>query len=271
MEQKPIILITSLRESSPKGSSFSSVAADSTYLNVLFANGAIPLVVPLGLQKDDLLQIADKAQGFLIPGGIDIYPKRYGVAEIHKKSGGLSFEKTDTLSNKENSSGFSNERDELEISLAHIFIEKKKPILGICRGSQIINVAMGGTLYQDIQSETHTAFHHEYDGKTPLEEYFTRDAHDVIFSENTLLTSIFPEQKGVINSLHHQAIKDVGSGLHVAARSTDGIIEAIESEDMTSQWILGVQWHPEMIIEKHPENKLLFEKFIEAAKNTFSF
>jgi len=270
MEQKPIILVTSFREPSPKGSSFSSVASDMTYLNALSSNGAIPLVVPLGLEKDALIQLADTAQGLLIPGGIDIYPKRYGASDIHEKSGGLSFEKTDMLANEENSSGFSNERDELEISLVRIFIEKKKPILGICRGSQVINVATGGTLYQDIQDETPADLRHEYDGKTSLGEYFSRDAHDVVFSENTMLSSVFPNQKSTVNSLHHQAIKDLGTGLHVAARATDGMIEAIESENMATHWIAGVQWHPEMLVEKHPENKIIFEKFIEAAKNNLS-
>lgn len=266
MEPKPIILVTSLREFSPKGNSFSSVAADSYYINALLLSGAVPLIVPLGLKKSELEKLAELAQGLLIPGGIDIHPKRYGVSEIHKRSGGLAFEKTDTPAGDEERSGFSDERDELEISLAKIFIEKKKPVFGICRGAQIINVATGGTLCQDIQSEMPSALHHEYDGETSLDGYFSKDIHGIVFSENTLLASVFTDPKNTINSLHHQAIKKVGSGLRIAALATDGVAEAIESEDMASQWILGVQWHPETIMEKHPENKLLFKKFIEATK-----
>ncbi|MCX6735533.1 MAG: gamma-glutamyl-gamma-aminobutyrate hydrolase family protein [Candidatus Parcubacteria bacterium] len=249
MEQKPIILITSLRIPSPKGGSFSTVSVDASYLDVLKACRAVPLVVPLGLSRDELELLADKTQGLFIPGGVDINPKRYDAVAIH-----------------ESVSDISEERDELEIMLAQIFIEKRKPIFGVCRGSQIINVAMGGTLYQDIQSEIQTDIHHEYNKEISLAEYFPKEIHEVIIAENTALASFLPLSKITVNSLHHQAVKDIAPGLLVCARAEDGVAEAIESEDMVSRWILGVQWHPEMLIVQHPENKILFEKFIEAAR-----
>ncbi|MCX6738959.1 MAG: gamma-glutamyl-gamma-aminobutyrate hydrolase family protein [Candidatus Parcubacteria bacterium] len=249
MKQKPIILIPSLRVPSLKGDSFSSVAVDASYLDILHSCGAITLIVPLGLSKDELTLLADTAQGLFIPGGVDINPKLYSTDEIH-----------------ESSVDFSDERDELEITLAQIFIEKRKPIFGVCRGAQIINVSMCGTLHQDIQSEIQTAIHHEYDKQISLAEYFPKEIHEVIIAEKTALSSFLSLSKITVNSLHHQAIKDVAVGLRVSARAEDGVVEAVESEEMTAQWILGVQWHPEMLIEKHPENKILFEKFIAVAR-----
>ncbi len=249
MEQKPIIFITSLRIPSPKGGSFSTVSVDASYLDVLSTCGATPLIVPLGLSQNELESLADKAQGLFIPGGADINPKQYGASNAHESIVDIS-----------------DERDELELSLAKIFIEKRKPIFGVCRGAQIINVAMGGTLHQDIQSEVETEIHHEYDKQVSLAEYFPKEIHRVIISENTALASFLPLSRITVNSLHHQAVKDIGAGLRICARAEDGIAEAIESEDMDTRWILGVQWHPEMLTEKHPENKILFEKFIEAAR-----
>jgi putative glutamine amidotransferase len=249
MEQKPIILVTSLREPSSKGGDLSVFAVCAPYLNALCAHGAIPLGVPLCLQKNEFEQLSDMAQGLFIPGGDDLHPKHYGATEIHEKTGECS-----------------EERDELELSLIRVFIEKKKPIFGVCRGAQVINVAMGGTLYQDIESEVETDISHKRDENISMSEYFLKEVHDVIFVKNTSLSSFFPIKKIMVNSLHHQAIKDVAPGLRVNAYAADQVIEAVESEDMSAQWILGVQWHPEMLIEKHPENKILFEKFIEAAR-----
>ncbi|MFA5831440.1 MAG: gamma-glutamyl-gamma-aminobutyrate hydrolase family protein [Candidatus Paceibacterota bacterium] len=249
MKQKPIILVTSLHKFSEKGEGLLPMAVDPAYLNALYSCGAIPLIVPHGLKENELMKLADMAQGLLIPGGDDIHPKRYRVSEIHEKSAGIS-----------------EERDELEITFAGIFIEKKKPIFGICRGEQIINVAMGGTLYQDIPSEMQTDIHHEYDNQTPKPDRYAAETHDVVFLEKTALASFFPVKKISVNSLHHQAVKDIAPGLRIAAVAPDGVIEAIESEDMLSRWILGVQWHPERTLEKCPENKIIFKKFIERAQ-----
>jgi putative glutamine amidotransferase len=254
MKQKPIILITSLYKGSGKGEGSSSMSADPAYLNALCSCGAIPLIVPHGLKKNDLVRLAGMAQGLFIPGGDDIHPKHYHSLEIHEKTAGIS-----------------EERDDMEITLAGIFIEKKKPIFGVCRGEQIINVAMGGTLYQDIPSEIQTDIHHEYDNQTPKSDRYAAEIHDVVFLEKTALASFFSVKKISVNSLHHQAVKNIASGLRIGAIAPDGVIEAIESEDMHSRWILGIQWHPERMMEKRLENKILFEKFIERAQKTASF
>lgn len=247
-KQKPIILTTSFADEDYDRRDFECISVKRPYVECLHASGAIPLIVPFQNETENLKTLARMADGLLLPGGDDVHPERYGEKGIHESSG-----------------PFSHERDEMEIELAKLFISCGKPVFGICRGAQILNVALGGTLYQDIGSELETSIRHEYNESVSKLERYTQDVHDVRLLGNTVLASFFECGKITTNSLHHQAVKDVAPLLCVSAIGEDGVIEAIESKDMNSRWILGVQWHPETITEKHPEQAVLFQKFIMAA------
>lgn len=249
MKHKPIILTTSFTDDDFEKEDFGYLSVKRPYIECILASGAIPLIIPFQNEKENLLQIAEMADGLLLPGGEDIHPRHYGAEDVHKNSG-----------------PFSRERDEMEIVLAEFFIAAGKPIFGICRGAQILNVALGGTLYQDIESECNTSIRHEYDESVPKLERYTKDVHEVHLLEDTALGSFFTSEKIITNSLHHQAVRRVAETLRVNAIAEDGIIEGIESKDMNVNWILGVQWHPETILKQHPEQAVLFERFVEATE-----
>jgi putative glutamine amidotransferase len=246
--KKPIILLPSFREASAKGGQLTRVAVEASYLSPLLSLDAVPLIVPLGATKDEIEELSGIADGLLIPGGGDIIPARYGE-KIHETT-----EET------------SEERDELEFFLAQSFLKKKKPIFGICRGMQVLNVAMGGTLHLDIASEIKTTIMHWWDKSITIAEQYDKDTHEIEIEKDSALAGYFGMEKTNVNSLHHQSVKKVGDGLRVGARAIDDIIEEVESTDMNIQWLLGVQWHPEAILEHHPENQKLFEEFIKATR-----
>lgn len=186
--------------------------------------GAIPYMIPplAGVLKmSDIVQDLD---GVLFSGGADVSPQSYGEEALRPEWAG------------------DYERDQYEIELFHAAREAGKPILGICRGHQLINVALGGTMYQDTATQKEGAHLHRdaeiYDGLM----------HDIEITENSILAQIYPGIKtGKTNSIHHQAVKDLGQGLRVEARSLpDDLIEAIWLEDQGS-YVMGVQWHPEWV------------------------
>lgn len=247
MKKMPIILISPFLGEVEQGKDFSFEAVKISYLDALHDCGGLPLVVALNTPKEGLSELADMADGFLIPGGLDVDPKLYSEKR-HPK--------TELLST---------ERDALESTLIRLFMERDKPIFGICRGAQIINVTLGGTLHQDIKSEIPSGLCHQDPKLTALEQYMN-NAHGATLKEGTTVASFFQDRNITVNSAHHQSVKSVAPGLRIGAVAEDGVIECVESEDMMKKWILGVQWHPEAMYKKHPEQKALFEKFIESAK-----
>lgn len=248
--KKPIILISSFREPSSRGGDFMRDSVESSYTNAIVLAGGIPLTVSYGLSAEDYSDLAFVAGGLLLPGGGDIHPSHYGEEE------------DETIDN------VSEERDMLEFSLARCFLEKKKPIFGICRGAQVLNVAMGGNLYRDIASEIKNPIEHWTKKDISLAEQYHRDIHTIEIQNGSALAGFFKMNEATVNSLHHQAVKSVGEGIRAGAIAPDGVIEEVESSDMNNRWLLGIQWHPETILNQHPENKTLFERFIEAAKKS---
>jgi putative glutamine amidotransferase len=248
MKRKPIILTTSFADEDYEKKDFECLSVKRPYIECLHSSGAIPLIVPLQSEEENLYALAEITDGLLLPGGDDVHPRHYGAENIHKNSG-----------------PFSRERDEMEITLAKIFIACGKPVFGICRGAQVLNVALGGTLYQDIGAEFGTSIRHEYNTSVSKLDRYTQDVHEVYLLEDTALASFFGSENITTNSLHHQAVKQVAETLRPSAIAEDGIIEAIESKDMNVSWILGVQWHPETITKEHPEQAVLFRKFTEIA------
>lgn len=206
--------------------------------------GAVPWMIPL--LDDDLLtlrEIYERLDGLLIPGGVDINPSEYGEA-VRPECGNLD-----------------PARDRVELQLVRWAIEDGKPVLGLCRGLQVINVASGGTLWQDLASQN-PAFHkHDFFPTAG----FQRDhlAHEVAIAPNTKLSRLLESTRSPVNSMHHQGIKQLGARLVASAVADDGLIEAVEGDG--EAFLVGVQWHPEVFEMADPHSRHLFGGFIRAA------
>lgn len=199
--------------------------------------GGIPVIIPALSDNDFIKNIVEHVDGILLTGGPDINPVFYG--EESKPYNGKVI----------------NERDETEIAIVKMAMTMGKPILGICRGAQVLNTAMGGSLYQDIYVQTEAKFNHR---QTEERNCAT---HEVEISELSTLKNIFGETKVKVNSFHHQAVKDVAPEFRAVAHSQDGIIEAIEY--VGDNFAIGVQWHPEDMTKSYPEQSKLFEAFVD--------
>lgn len=219
------ILLTSHHNESEQERFFGlpSVIVQDYKVFPFYAEGTIPLIVPaLRFTKQELREMVLLADMIVFTGGDDVNTKHYGEEIQHDTVKCYSY------------------RDEIEFGLLEVAIAEGKTVFGICRGLQIINVFFGGSLYQNL--------HHDFKGGTT---FFHRGAdsqkqklsHEVVIEPNSFLSRIYEgTEKFLVTSLHNQSIKRLGSGLKISAKSTDGIVEAIEHENYP---IYGVQWHPE--------------------------
>ena len=199
-------------------------------------SGGVPVVIPRYYDGDVSARIlAERLDGILFTGGEDVDPKNYGEAPA-------------------GSEGSVAERDAQELKLFDAFYSARKPVLGICRGAQIMNVFFRGSLIQDIPSEGKGYLDHTQHSKGGFSV-----AHSVSVEKGSRLASLTGD-KVIVNTLHHQAVRKVGDGLAVSAISEDGLIEAIERPDYP--FMLGVQWHPERLNEEPHIN--IFKAFIES-------
>ncbi len=215
------------------------------YILTLTAAGAIPWLIPL-VDEETLRGVYEQLDAVFLPGGADIDPATYG-AEQHPRC-----DKTDRA------------RDRVEVALATWALEDGKPMLGVCRGMQLINVAAGGSLYQDLADELPTALKHDY---FPFRgQSFARDylAHEVRVVEGTRLARLVGAGPLKVNSMHHQAVRELGRGLVPTAVSPDGVIEAIEGEG--DAYLVAVQWHPEALTDNDERTRGIFTDFIGAAE-----
>lgn len=206
--------------------------------------GAVPWMIPL--LDDDLAtlrEIYERLDGILIPGGVDINPLEYGEA-VRPECGNLD-----------------PARDRVELQLTTWAMEDGKPLLGLCRGLQVINVASGGTLWQDLASQNGAFQKHDF---FPTAGY-ERDhlAHEVEVVAGTKLRRFLESPRVMVNSMHHQGIKQLGRGLVASAIAPDGLIEAVEGED--DAFMVAVQWHPEVFEMTDPHIRHLFGGFIRAS------
>jgi putative glutamine amidotransferase len=248
MELRPIIGVPAQTlqaiEGIPEGLPHSWVM-NERYFRALTAVGALPFMVPL-LDGDaaTLRGLYEQLDGVFIAGGVDVDPASYGE------------EKTPLCGHTDPA------RDYVELLFARWALEEGKPVFGICRGLQVMNVARGGTLYQDCAAQIDGAIKHDY---FPTAGY-ARDhlAHDVRVVPGSRLHAAFDAEAAPVNSMHHQGVKTLGDGLVATAFAPDGLIEALEAED--ERFEVGVQWHPEMLIEKDPGTHRLFEAFAAAAR-----
>ena len=219
---------------------------NSRYFTAAAEAGAAPVMIPLFVEDHDILrEVYDRLDGVLLAGGVDMHPFAYGESP-HPRLG-----RTDQA------------RDVVELALAQWAIADQKPILGLCRGAQVLNVVLGGTLWQDIEAQVPTAIKHDC---FPNEGY-ARDylAHEVAIAPGSRLDAAFEAASVPVNSMHHQAVKTLAPGLLASAYAPDGMIEAIESG--TSHFLVGVQWHPEIFEDRDERTRRLFKSFVDAANN----
>lgn len=237
--KKPIILVTPTISNGG-----SQLNMNISYNNAIVENGGIPLMPGIKSTEEDIEQLVKTCDGVLFAGGQDLHPGTFGEL-THAACGEIT-----------------PERDDLEIAMYKYAVKFGKPILGICRGIQLINVAAGGTCIQDIPSE----FKPENGCPTLQHRQTTAGNHgtqEVVVEKGSMLHKITGEDVLMVNSFHHQACKDVAPGWVVTARARDGIIECIENPSM--KFGLGVQWHPEHLV-RFDNQRSIFRAFIESAK-----
>lgn len=215
------------------------------YVEALRTVGGLPWLIPLLPQDPDTMTgIFEKLDGVFLTGGVDVDPSRYGEPK-HPLCG-----TTDA------------DRDAVEIMLLKFALERKLPVLAVCRGIQILNVTCGGTLYQDVTAMVPAAMKHDY-FPTPERPSRSYLAHDIAVKADSRLGEALGEAVVPVNSMHHQAIKDLSPALRATAFAPDGIIEAVEAR--SDQFVVAVQWHPEELAETQPGMKRLFTSFVAAA------
>jgi putative glutamine amidotransferase len=226
---------------------------NATYLQALIRAGAAPVLIPHLPDLALLRAVYEGVDALLLPGGGDVAPEHFGEG-VHEKCGTPD-----------------PDRDRTELALVRWAAQDHKPLLAICRGIQVLNVALGGSLYQDIEAQMPGAGRHDWYPRFPRDLL----AHAVRVVPGTHLAATLESSSGSlrqpvsgpairleVNSLHHQAIKDVAPGLRVIARATDGVIEAVELED--HPFAVGVQWHPEELAPKDARAQRLFDALIGA-------
>ncbi len=211
------------------------------YAKVIERAGGLPILLPYVENDDTLDQFIKICDGFMFSGGVDVAPSYYG--EETKPTCG----KIDVF------------RDELEFKAIDKIIKTQKPIIAICRGMQLINVYLGGTLYQDIPTEIPSEINHR---QPTTEKYLA--THDILIKENTPLSEIAKSQKIKGNTFHHQSIKKLADGLVLTATADDGVIEGYYLP--THKYLMGYQWHPERLYELDKANENILKSFINACK-----
>jgi putative glutamine amidotransferase len=236
---RPLIGITS-----------SSIIVDNKPYNRMYAPnaqaiaraGGLPVYIPTHLDDDTLHELYQTLDAVLLPGGPDVDPSYYGE-ERHPLTIHIDAP-----------------RDSLELTMAKWAVADDMPVLGICRGHQVLNVALGGTLVQDIPSEIHTPLQHDIPDTLPRS---TR-IHEIAIDTNSRLASILGQTHLSVNSLHHQSVEKAAPGAVVTATAPDGVVEALEVPDKA--FALSVQWHPEDLYQNDAAMARLFAAFVEAAR-----
>jgi putative glutamine amidotransferase len=216
------------------------VALMHQYISAVSAAGGIPVLIPSGATGEALKALSERLDGILLTGGGDIAIQRFD-GEPHPRVEGVD-----------------SDRDTLELALVKAAAESGKPFLGICRGFQVVNVALGGTLYTHIQDQLPGAIKHDYD--SDLQRQYL--AHPISVEKGSALAGILGEYGINVNSLHHQGAKDLAPGVKAAAYAPDGLVEGLELPG--HPFGMAVQWHPEWLMDQ-PVTRRLFGAFVEAA------
>jgi putative glutamine amidotransferase len=219
------------------------VRADLDYVEGVAGAGGAPVVLPPVGEESAAEALIHSLDGLLLSGGSDLDPSYYGEKPVSELGVTLP------------------ERDAFEMALVGLALRRGMPVFGICRGMQVLNVALGGTLYQDLPSQwEQDPLKHRQD--TPK----WQPTHEVRVSEGSYIAEVMGRESVKVNSYHHQGIRDLAEGLVVTGRSSDGVIEAVEAEDLSERWLLGVQWHAEAMRGSGPQQESLFEAHVSAAE-----
>ena len=211
-------------------------------VRAILAAGGRPYLLPSALPLDSIPEVLSEFDGLFISGGGDIHPDYFG-GEMHPSVDGID-----------------RERDEFELALCRQAVQMDKAVFGICRGQQLLNVALGGNLVVDIPSELPEAGQHQW---WPNYQR-SRLSHPVKLAEGSCLSGIMGGTAFEVNSLHHQSVKDLGEGLKITATAPDGVIEALEMPG--KHFVLSVQWHPEWLQDYEPMRRI-FKAFVEASNS----
>ena len=249
MTRRPLILISP--NIAKKGGEFGdfSTCLSATYQQALISCGAIPLALPVTVSREVIAECVSRCDGVLLTGGEDVEPRLYGnglpprlrCRVMVTPDGGA--------------------RDLRELILVDEVFRQRKPLLAICRGHQMLNVALGGSLLADIPGQMPRAINHRcMDRRSEI-------VHEARLTRGSLLAKITGKQKLGVNSTHHQAIARVAAPFRVAAVSSDGIIEGLELKPSAARvlpFLLSVQFHPERLVDRYAEHKAIFSGFTQA-------
>jgi putative glutamine amidotransferase len=235
---KPVIGLTTSRILTPfKLPAFS---VNIAYAKSIASAGGLPILIPLNISNDDLGLLLPRVDGILFTGGLDVDPRQYGNPP-HPKASGVDAD-----------------RDRVEIHLVQELIIHGKPFLGICRGCQVINIALGGSLYEDLPEQFASNIQHNCHD---LPRNYL--AHTVELQSSSRISQILSADFNSVNSLHHQGVNRLGDGLHISALAPDGLVEAFELENFP--FGMAVQWHPEEL-QEHASMRKLFSSFVWACQ-----
>ena len=249
MKSRPLVLITPCTERKGAEFSDSSLSLSDCYPRAIFAAGGIPWVLPCWPAERIVAEAVRRCDGVMLTGGDDVQPKLY--------VNGLPRRLEQTVSPADTV------RDLWELLLIREVFQQRKPLLAICRGQQILNVALGGTLIVDIGRQVPRALNHRrLDRKDKI-------VHKVALTPGSILNKIAGKQTLGVNSSHHQSVGRLGGSLCVTAVSPDGVVEGLELAGAARRrlpWLVAVQFHPERLFEKHGVFLELFRSFIRACE-----
>jgi putative glutamine amidotransferase len=249
MTKRPLVLVSANVEK--KGDEFGdlSISLSETYQQALMGCGAIPIVLPATVSREVIAECVSHCDGVLLTGGEDVDPRLYGNGLPPRLRGTVTVTPDGGA------------RDLRELVLIDEVFRQRKPLLGVCRGHQVLNVALGGTLMADVLAQMPRAINHRrMDRRSEI-------VHEVRLTRGSLLAKITGKQKLGVNSTHHQAVARVARPLKVAAVSSDGIIESLElgpGAVNVLPFLLSVQFHPERLVDRYPEHRAIFRGFIQA-------
>lgn len=240
--QRPLIGITAYHYKRPKLETDYQVLYAANIVAVEAAGG-LPVMIPSNVSVETARQIYERLDGVLLPGGGDIHPSYYQQ---------VPHESIDFLDAS---------RDAMELELTRWAVGDDMPVLGICRGSQVLNVALGGSLIQDVPTMVSSEIAHPYQFPNPRGKL----VHSVAIASQSKLAQILGETNVEVNSLHHQSVDALAPGLVAVAHSPDGVVEAIEMPN--KPFVLAVQWHPEDLVSDDPRMRQLFKRLVETSRS----
>ncbi len=239
---RPLIGITGRKDASARLVTSQMYSVGETYVQAVHRAGGLPLIIPPMFVEADSETLIARLDGLLLSGGEDIHPRHYGQSP-EAWLGGVD-----------------ESRDATELGLVHAALEAQIPLLAICRGHQVLNVALGGSLYQDLAAQVPGVLDHAFLMSRSLEQ----SVHEVTLDAGSQVAQILGGTSFSVNSAHHQSVQSAGVGLRIVAYAPDGVVEAIELAGYP--FCIGVQWHPEAMVRRDPEMLPLFMAFVESAR-----